>query len=249
MIINNVEIILIPNDENDFLNELIKYKKALREYEFIDGQKDSNIWDAKRITLKSNLISNIITTHYFRKNKDKIKKITISILYDEEKNYFNEKEYKKICNYLKNSNIEQNNKKCFDLLNFNNASLTNFMTVEELKKSLNYKEFFKIYDECVALSEYKDLEIRKHVDISRSTHSDLISGNRQLTKERAIQYAFGFRNKEICLKFIKETIGGLGDNLRDKIVEYFINENNFDVWELDYYLKKFDCKGLFKDED
>lgn len=247
----NIDIILIPNDESKFLEDLTKFKKASRVYVFNNGKTYKDIWSANKITSSSNLLSNIKTNNFYRKNKTKLRVVYISIIYPDKKYntiinniidlLINFKEIQSSKNDVNLSTISQNS------LIFNtNSSLNNYLSTEQLKNRLNFRSFIDIYNECEKISGLDDLEIRNHGEISPQAHSDIISGRINLSKEKAIQYAFGFQNKEACIKFLNETIGGLGNSKRDSIIKIFIEEEEFDIEELNDSLDQFGCEKIFK---
>lgn len=246
-----IDIILIPNDKNKFLEDLIKFKKASRVYVFNNGETYKDTWNVNKLTSNSNLLANIKTNNFYRNNKSKLKKVFLSIIYPN--NTYNTimnniidllinfKEIQSSKNDVNLSAISQNS-----LIYNTDSSLNNYLTTEQLKKKLKFRSFIDIYNECEKISGLDDLEIRNHGEISPQAHSDIISGRINLSKEKAIQYAFGFQNKEACIKFLNETIGGLGNSKRDSIIKIFIEEEEFDIEELNDSLEQFGCEKIFK---
>lgn len=252
----NIDIILIPNNEGRFIRDLIKNKKALREYEFKNGEKHSSIWSASKINEDSDLLLNIKTNNFYRENRSKLNRVIISIIYDANGTSNNTKDElkNKISDYIKNcdqNELSDKNDSCAKVglgdWIFNTDQKTfKMLTIEQVNSNLSYKSFIEIYNECEKISGLSDLKIRENGEIPYQAHSDIMAGRISLSKERAIQYAFGFKNKQACMRFINETIGGLGNSKRDMIIKFFIENEEFDINELDYFLEKFHCEKIFR---
>jgi len=56
----------IPNDERKFKQELIRTKKAKRTWYYKDKNPETDIWDASRFTVESNLKGNIFSNNRVR---------------------------------------------------------------------------------------------------------------------------------------------------------------------------------------
>jgi hypothetical protein len=69
---NNDKLLLefIPNDKKKFKQELIRAKKAKRTWYYKDKSSKTDIWDASKLTMKSNLGKNIHSNNKARRWKE-----------------------------------------------------------------------------------------------------------------------------------------------------------------------------------
>ncbi|MBE5731768.1 MAG: hypothetical protein E7353_01925 [Clostridiales bacterium] len=72
-------ITLHPGDEDEFVEELLKTKRAKRVLIYKDGSEKTNIWKADKFNRTSPLINNIHSYIYHRKDTDQIAKVDITI--------------------------------------------------------------------------------------------------------------------------------------------------------------------------
>ena len=70
---------LIPNDKDLFKKELLIKQRAKRTVTYKDGSVKSEVWDASKFTLSSDLGGNVSSQIYHRKDKDQIDKVVFEV--------------------------------------------------------------------------------------------------------------------------------------------------------------------------
>ena len=77
---NSPDIILDPKDLNDFQNKILLTKKAQKIFYHKDGTVISKDWVANKLTESSDIINNILTDSYYKKNREIIETVKVKVI-------------------------------------------------------------------------------------------------------------------------------------------------------------------------